>query len=159
MRKIISIFMVAVLSLNLLYQPCEAGGNQRTGSNYQQQMHGSDSHSQGKISCTRKLLNLVKTALKVSIVIAFGVFMYCVGAVGGVLNGFKAGKESVLDNDVKTIAKEHCEATGSCLFFPTGEMSKNCLKALAIAAHPDNRKCSKNVALMFNNMLDKNNQK
>lgn len=157
--------MVTVLSLNLLYQPCEAGGNQQADSNYQQQLHSSDSHSQGKISCTKKLLNLVKTALKVSLVMAFGLFMFCVGAIGGVLNGlknglksgFKDGQKSVLGKDIKTLAKEHCKTTGSCVFIPTDEISKGCLKALRVVTHPVNQKCSElnTIHRMLNEIYDK----
>ena len=72
MRKILSIFMVAVLSLNLLCQPCEAMNNPQVGSVCQQNQR-SNGNSQGKVGCIGKMCNFVKTAIKTVFAVAVAV--------------------------------------------------------------------------------------
>ena len=72
MKKILSIFMVAVLGLNLLYQPCEAMSTPQRSSNYQQYQRPV-SHNQGKVGCIGKMCNFVKTAIKTFFAVAVAV--------------------------------------------------------------------------------------
>ena len=70
MKKILSIFMVAVLSLNLLYQPCEAKNNSAQEGSVCQQNQRSNGNSQGKVGCIGKMCNFVKTAIKTVFAVA-----------------------------------------------------------------------------------------
>lgn len=104
MKKILSIFMVAVLSLNLLYQPCEAMMTLQSTTNYQQQQQQLlDNHNQDKTNCTRKLLNLAKTALKAFLFMAYTVVVFYFGSVGGFISGCRIG----WDDAVTAITKKN----------------------------------------------------
>lgn len=86
MKKILSIFMVAVLSLNLLHQPCEAMNMPQRSGHYQQYQQMAN-YRQGKVGCVKRIFNFVKTAVKVVFVISAclaGFVGFCAGvAVGG----------------------------------------------------------------------------
>ena len=118
MRKILSIFMVAVLSLNLLCQPCEAMNNPQVGSVCQQNQR-SNGNSQGKVGCIGKMSNFVKTAIKTVFAVAAVVV-----ALPLVL-GFGAG----------LVASGTARGTASCEYeykmpdrFPSEAMSDECKK-------------------------------
>ena len=135
MKKILSIFMVAVLSLNLLYQPCEANNNSAQGGVYQQNQR-SNGNSQGKVGCIGKMCNFVKTAIKTVFAVAAVVV-----ALPLVL-GFGAG----------LVASGTARGTVSCEYkmpnrFQSEAMSDECKKN--INDFLDSSKCSADLVKFF----------
>ncbi len=130
MKNILSIFMIAVLSLSLLYQPCEAMSTPQRSSNYQQYQRPV-SHNQGKVGCIGKMFNFVKTAVKIVFVLSAclaGFVGFCAGVVvGGTAN---------------------CENEPLSPHFPPEKMSKECKKNITNFLASSG--CSSNFINFFN---------